>query len=135
MPLGPGTKPVAGYTPGETWTPSYDFAAGDRSLEVRPLDRSDDDNPAWVIAPGDSHLERFKFDRSQKTRTVGITPPTLWVRFKPTAKTGATEYKYTFPTDSAGLEVFDKMVGHPDPGEIVWSDLIRQGVPYDKVYG
>lgn len=125
---------VAPPTAQQTWTPTYpDFALhqpviGERSDPFQSV--------PWIDAPADSHLLKFRYvaasamARSDAARLGYMS--FLYVVFKATDKAAETEYSYQFANESDGSNVLAKMVGHPDPGEIVWSDLRRKKVPYRR---
>jgi hypothetical protein len=133
------------------WEPKYpEFAIQDGN----PIDRgiadadtvAEDGGELWYMAPDfgpddlrTSHLWGFRFFAASKhkfLRTLNNGESHLFVRFRPSGRqTSYSEYQYTFAKgqESVGQAVFESMKGHPDPGELVHSELIDKAVPYKPV--
>lgn len=100
----------------------------------------------WLYAPGDSHVHSFGFidarlDAVIKSGPPAATRPSDWysvlmVKFKDTAKGywgEGREYAY-FSKNHDRLEfIFLMMADAESPGEIVWSHLISEMIPYMEV--
>lgn len=78
----------------------------------------------------------FKYIGRRLTSAKNL-PVMLFVRFK--ARTSAkgkhypmTEYKYTFKEPGEAERIYDLMAATDHPGVVVWSELIRKGVPYER---
>jgi hypothetical protein len=131
---------------GVLWTPKFpDIAVTDRGLPgaAVPEDSLPESTAAgldWVDAPGDSHLHSFSLEGFRQVRRMGALASIasrgesrIRVRFKPKKSGGAVaEYEYLFTSHDEAVRYFGKMIGHPDPGEVVW-EMIRAGVPYRAV--
>jgi len=132
----------------QEWLPKFpDIAVTDRG---RPGEATDEaglsDTTAagfdWVDAPGDSHLHSFSLESFSQVRRLSAIASIgsrgesrIRVRFKPSPKKpGGTvaEYEYLFTDHADAIRYFGRMVGHPDPGEVVW-EMIRAGVSYRAV--
>ena len=85
----------------------------------------------WQIAPGGSHVARMKFT-SYAFSESGL-PSELWVTFKAqqTKKGLRPETTYVYKSTEHGMlrAVFERMTIAEHPGELIWSELIRPGVP------
>ena len=85
----------------------------------------------WVDAPGDSHLEKFRLVNKAFADTT--EPSELYVVFRARTnpRTGKhnpeSEYVYKESDHQKLAVIFDRMSVHADPGELVWSELIRKG--------
>lgn len=91
----------------------------------------------WVDAPGDSHLLKFRL--VNRAFADSTEPSELYVIFRArhnpnTGKvTPESEYVYRDPDHQRLAVVFDRMSVHLDPGELVWSELIRKGNKGEKI--
>lgn len=130
----------------DMWTPkfpeaalNYEGAVGDAIQD--PTTQTGGGSVPWTEAPADSHLWGFRFHDARDSsflRKFRGNVSILSVRFKPPANNpgkGISEYEYEFTDPATGAAVFAAMAGHPDPGELVHSELIRKGVPYRKTQG
>lgn len=85
----------------------------------------------WVDAPADSHLKAFRF--VNRAFAGDGRPSELYVVFreKRSERTGKvypeSEYVYEEQDHQKLAVIHERMAIHLDPGEVVWSDLIRQG--------
>lgn len=135
MPLGQGTRPVAGYKGQGEWQPSNPEAATeDRELgdELKgPQDGTRHEE--WVLAPETSHLWGMRFLPAKQSRILGQTQATILVRFRSGTRP-ATEYAYYFGNDSRrASEVFEEMTAAASPGEVLHERLVRGGVTYRRM--
>src|SRR6185369_16073369 len=93
----------------------------DDGNEEPPLaeELGDDDESLWLLAPGDSHVQAFRFmDGKDGTK--------LDVRFKPNGNSGVRQYRYNFDHDrTRGRFIWEEMSVAAHPGEKVWEWLIR----------
>jgi len=130
----------------DMWTPKYpDFAldyegaVGDAIQD--PATETGGGSVPWTEAPADSHLWGFRFHDARTNSFLrrfrgGVS--LLTVRFKPPENNpgkGISEYEYEFANHEQGQAVFLAMANHPDPGELVHSELRKKGVPYRKLAG
>jgi hypothetical protein len=125
------------------WNPKYDFAVGGpQKVDIAQGEEAQSQETSWgakwVTAPEDSHLHSFAFEDYRELRGKPLASiffnrqSRLLVRFKPPEghpEKGISEYEYWFTDHALGFSYFEKMVGHTDPGEIVW-EMIRAGIPY-----
>lgn len=125
----------------DTWDPKFpDFALDREGAVGAPIQDPAADtgggSVSWTMAPPDSHLHSFRFHDARTNsflRKFRGNVSLLTVRFKPPASNpgkGVSEYEYEFADHEVGAAVFRAMANHPDPGELVHSELIRKGVPY-----
>lgn len=132
--------------PGPKWDPKFpEFSrnpnqGSDREGELTPLQTGESDGTLpWTPAPSDSHLEGFRlYDAEDETvgrfirRFLG-GESSIQIRFRPSGKRGTTEYHYFFSDAKQARQVFEQLVNSANPGEIVHSVLIAQGIRYKRV--
>lgn len=130
------------------WSPKYPDIAIDKGHDPRQAIQGEPGETTtwgknWYQAPADSHLWGFALEDYRDVRHKPMASIALdrksrvLVRFKPPVhqpSKGITEYEYLFEDHDEAGRYFDKMMGHTDPGEVVW-EMIRAGVPYAKLAG
>ncbi len=87
----------------------------------------DDDESLWLLAPGDSHVQAFRF-------LDGLDGAKLDVRFKPNGRSGVRQYRYKWAPGERdqARSIWEEMSVAGHPGKVVWARLIRPGVPYEE---
>lgn len=135
------TIPAGGIGQDEIASDTAAALIGDETAWTRTADLPEDD-PAY------SHVWGFKFVDlaapesgfkyiGRRVKSAGNLPVMLFVRFKErVSKSGRhypmTEYKYTFKDPAEARHIFDLMAATEHPGVVVWDELIRKGVAYEK---
>lgn len=133
---------------GVAWTPQFpDIAVTDRGAPGAALPEADLPDSTtfgfdWVDAPASSHLHSFSLEDFRQVRRQGALASIasrgesrIRVRFKPPKSNpggGVAEYEYLFTNHDEAVSYFGKMIGHPEPGKVVW-EMQRAGVQYRAV--
>jgi hypothetical protein len=131
-----------------TWIPKFpDIAVTDRGAPgaALPEDQLAPVTTArfeWVDAPASSHLHSFSLEDYRQVRRQGAIAQIaargesrIRVRFKPPKNNpgaGIAEYEYLFTDHDEAVRYFGKMLGHAEPGKVVW-EMQRAGVMYRAV--
>lgn len=100
----------------------------------RPIGTHRSGGGNWIAAPSDSHLDEFRYlDARQHKLIRGFNSnASAWRSILAVRYDDGSEYEYYFKDHDRGSFIFDMMVSAESPGEVVWSHLIEDMVPYKQ---